>query len=149
MPLRLKRYLPVGSISTDVHEHYSIFQRCIAVLESVDRPAAARLRKSIPRAAHRNPDHYFWHGDEVGEFINDELFDVMNEHAPPYTRFGAHADDGADFGVFLDWDAIEDDPDVSIIERLGDISTEYALVDARALYQRHPTSGQPCVVWQA
>ena len=35
---------------------------------------------------------------EKAEFLLEELFDALNEYAPPHMRFGSHDYDGADFG---------------------------------------------------
>lgn len=38
------------------------------------------------------------------------LFDTLNELCPPFVYFGAHPGDGADFGFWPDWDALDDGP---------------------------------------
>jgi len=38
-----------------------------------------------------------WESEKAG-FLMDELFDALNEYAPPHMQFGAHDGDGADFG---------------------------------------------------
>ena len=43
--------------------------------------------------------------DEADWFLNETLFDLLNEIAPPNHYFGAHPGDGSDFGF---WE-IEDD----------------------------------------
>ena len=49
--------------------------------------------------------------DEAVELVND-LIDILNEYAPPYCYFGAHEGDGADFGFWPLWDAIDELPTV-------------------------------------
>lgn len=41
-----------------------------------------------------------WDSDEVAFFLNETLFDVLNECAPEGYRFGAHEGDGSDYGFW-------------------------------------------------
>lgn len=47
---------------------------------------------------------------EEAEIYVDELIGALrNDHALDYCYFGSHEGDGADFGFWVDWDAIDDD----------------------------------------
>jgi len=46
--------------------------------------------------------------DDAREVLGD-LERALGEKAPPYCYFGAHRGDGADFGYWPDWEAIEAD----------------------------------------
>lgn len=57
-------------------------------------------------------EHREWTDEEyeaVSYLVNEELPDALNEFAPPYTYFGAHPGDGADFGFWPDVDALEEE----------------------------------------
>lgn len=64
-----------------------------------------RLRGALPRDMANNVRAFNAgkydtdHGCDV-ELVND-LCDALNEYAPDYGYFGAHPDDGADFGFWL------------------------------------------------
>jgi hypothetical protein len=45
--------------------------------------------------------------EEVSAYLNEDLFDAMNDIAPEGTSFGAHPGDGADFGF---WRASDEEP---------------------------------------
>lgn len=51
--------------------------------------------------------------DEASELVNETLPDALQTFAPPYCSFGAHEGDGADFGYWPDWSAIEDLPTIA------------------------------------
>jgi hypothetical protein len=42
--------------------------------------------------------------DEVSSYLNETLFDLLNEIAPAGTSFGTHPGDGSDFGFWEDAD---------------------------------------------
>lgn len=65
------------------------------------RKRFAKLVRECNEAEHSDPTH-----DEIGGMIISELWDALNEIAPPYCHFGATVGDGACFGF---WPAIDDE----------------------------------------
>ena len=41
-----------------------------------------------------------WESDDMSYFLNEDLFDILNEYAPGGYYFGAHPGDGSDFGFW-------------------------------------------------
>lgn len=52
-----------------------------------------------------NDDDERWESEYMSYFLNETLFDVLDNYAPPGYYFGAHEGDGSDFGY---WEIIED-----------------------------------------
>lgn len=48
-------------------------------------------------------------GQDIAADILSDLFDALDGQSPDYTTFGAHEGDGADYGFWPSWDAIEKD----------------------------------------
>lgn len=66
----------------------------------------------IARASDVDEAADYW-SDEAHEDLSD-LFDIMNNHCPDYSHFGAHEGDGACYGV---WPSIESaKEDATVIE---------------------------------
>ncbi|CAG0985818.1 hypothetical protein PHYC_02017 [Phycisphaerales bacterium] len=70
-------------------------------LESLD--VSGRYRALVGESRTLDAD-----SDEGAEVLGD-LEQGLNDLAPPYCYFGAHPGDGADFGYWVDLDAIERD----------------------------------------
>lgn len=74
--------------------------------------------------------------DSRDDNMVDDLINELSEYAPDYCYFGAHPGDGADFGFWVDHDAISDAVSFGELTRLGDasqlaapsITTEQAIV---------------------
>lgn len=78
-------------------------------------PAFMRLLKAlrkptgistIPREARNDESHPWWDSEDCAYFLNETLFDKLNECAPEGFYFGAHPGDGSDFGF---WEVDDDD----------------------------------------
>lgn len=59
--------------------------------------------------------------------LNEDLFEALNDFAPPYFYFGAHPGDGADFGFWLSEDVQQDVKDSGgiVIADLADLPSDY------------------------
>lgn len=104
----------LGSISSGTMLTVDLVETFSDVLSGLAEgfgPEAAPHRKLVREARqwlrdYRN-DMASEEVDEEGTEILSDLFDALNEFAPPFAYFGAHEGDGADFGFWVSDCAIE------------------------------------------
>lgn len=70
----------------------------------------------------------YYYDDKEASNILDALFDALNELAPPYGYFGAFDGDGADYGFWLSWDALDELPKVNAGEEPPADAEEYIAI---------------------
>lgn len=77
------------------------------------------LREYVPKVAktieQENKDVFAWLEDTdqdqpefLSEFLNETLWDALNDLCPPYVYFGASEGDGCDYGFWPDIAALEE-----------------------------------------
>lgn len=115
-------YAPIGSVSSDtmrpedlipafisalddIKEQLSLSAKRGEELEAVNR--VAEIDDFLAKIERRMEDELYYEGEEADHDL-DELFEKLDEFAPPYCYFGAHEGDGACYGFWVSWDAIED-----------------------------------------
>jgi ABC-type transporter Mla subunit MlaD len=114
--------IQIGSISTRTLRPQDLLETFAATLNQLDKanPLIAKALDTITNDAEESADT----GSEVidarvaaYELVN-ELADAIQEHCPPFVRFGAHEGDGADFGFWVDHEALNEalqDPEYTLI----------------------------------
>ena len=76
-------------------------------LETLNPEKASSYWSEIPEDALEDQDHDWWDSEEA-LWMLEEIFDVLNEYAPPYCYFGALEGDGSDYGFWVDRYAFEE-----------------------------------------
>ena len=76
-------------------------------LKTLDPDRAASYFERIPAEALEDEDHIWWQTGEAMWMV-EELFDILNEYAPPFCYFGANEGDGSDFGFWIDRFSLEE-----------------------------------------
>ena len=76
-------------------------------LKALDPDRAAYYVERIPAEALEDEDHIWWQTGEAMWMV-EELFDILNEYAPPFCYFGALEGDGSDFGFWIDRFSLEE-----------------------------------------
>lgn len=93
------KYLPLGSISSATMREEHLIPAFLRALRWVDPAKAAQLSaeyETLPEEEH-------------ADFCWETLFSALEEHAPPYTYFGSHPGDGADYGVWVSDESLDDE----------------------------------------
>jgi len=96
-------------------------------LERLDPKRASSYWDEIPEEALEDPENDWWDSDEASWML-EELFDVLNEFAPPYVYFGANEGDGSDYGFWIDRYALQEaieNGEVLRVEDLSEVPADY------------------------
>src|SRR5690606_4463656 len=96
-------------------------------LKTLDPDRAAYYVERIPAEALEDEDHIWWQTGEA-MWMLEELFDVLNEYALPFTYFGALEGDGSDFGFWIDRYSLQEaiaDGEVLRVEDLSEVPADY------------------------
>jgi hypothetical protein len=110
-----KRYAPIGTVSHATMRNEDLIDSFTRELEKAMKEykwqrqtsivnAYGEYRQLIKEARRCN------HDDEHATDVVSELFDALNDFAPPYTYFGAHEGDGSDYGFwpYVDCESLQD-----------------------------------------
>lgn len=113
----------IGSVSSGTMREEDLIPAFMDCLEHFDKPHADSLRGELVEIeAIQNEDEKM---EQMGYFLNESLFDKLNEFAPPYFYFGSHPGDGADYGFWLCPDALEDFDGLKVSD-LSEVPADYS-----------------------
>jgi len=92
---------PLGSVSSGTLKQSDLIAAFAAALDDLQPGSAlaAEAQEYDPETA--EPDK--------GNWLLEELFEALDEIAPPYCYFGTVDGDGANFGFWIDFDTINED----------------------------------------
>ena len=99
------KYLSIGSVSSGTMRPEDLIPSFAWELKQVQD---AGDRKFLSAMAKRQKAADYYDSEESGYDL-EELFDRLNNHCPEYTGFSSHDGDGADYGVWIYWDSLEED----------------------------------------
>ena len=112
----------IGSVSSGTMGTEDLIETFLGTLHDLDSPNHADLLQEWENMSASDIQTY---EEANSDFLNETLFDALQEHAPPYCYFGAHPGDGADFGFWVS-EGIQDTDcdDLAIVEDLPSYALE-------------------------
>lgn len=112
LPL-VQKYI-IGSVSHGTMRTEDLIPRFMPIVRYFDESRANQLQEELDSCLSDEDKDYF---------LNETLFDVLNEFAPPYFYFGSHIGDGADYGFWLS-EGFEDEFDGLKVNDLSELDLE-------------------------
>jgi hypothetical protein len=101
------KFAPLGSISWGTMREEDLIPKFEGYLQEfgveVERPPAVTKLLDEDDGFLNDKER-----EEVSWYLNEDLWEAMDDLAPPYCSFGSHEGDGADYGFWVDWDALRD-----------------------------------------
>ena len=103
-----KQYANLGSISTGTMRNEDLIPDFLDTLETLANLNKCKkhltLIDEIENRIDTIPDYYDTEDADID--LNEDLFDALNEYAPPHAYFGSHPGDGSDYGFWIAEDSI-------------------------------------------
>ena len=104
-----KQYANLGSISTGTMRNEDLIPDFLDTLETLANLNKCKrhhkckrhltLIDEIENRIDTIPDYYNTEDADID--LNEDLFDALNEYAPPHAYFGSHPGDGSDYGFWI------------------------------------------------
>lgn len=151
----------IGSVSSGTMRERDLIPAFMDILEFLDSERAEGIWEENPILfEHLNNDQegLGYIPDELQQnagYLTENLFDALQEYAPPYACFGSTEGDGADYGFWICHGSIEEDiksGEILKIGDTGDIPSDYeglaVDIDIPALYECKPGE-KPVELWNA
>ena len=128
--------LTIGTLIDNTTRPCDVLPALLDALREVDAPEYAGQVVCPPIPAHAmEDDNAEWWDSEDAHALQLDLEETLADYLPPYTYIGAHPDDGADYGVWVDHDAIEMDLHDGELQRIdGPGELDYANTSCAALH---------------
>lgn len=135
------KYASFGSVSSGTMRPEDLIPCFVDTLDSLLRDQPRSFKRGKYRKLIREADAMKDYGDDSYQGLLDELFDALNEFAPPYAYFGAHPGDGADYGFWLSEDFPSDMFDGLRVSDTSEVPPDYRGGE-RTTDHDHATNGQ-------
>lgn len=120
-----RKTLGIGSISSGTMREEDLIPDFLWELQRVDPERSKAIEDDVDNARVLEALEYEDGLDdddlrEQASYLVEELFDALDEYTPDYCTFGAHEGDGADYGVWVDFDSVQRDVEDGEIGKYDD-----------------------------
>lgn len=95
------------SVSHGTMREEDLVPAFVSELESLGHPKSAELSNEADQIAEK----FGFDSSEMSEFLNETLFDALNECAGDGLYFGSHPGDGSDYGFWMSESPEDEDTD--------------------------------------
>lgn len=131
-------YASLGSVSSGTHREKDLLEAFGSILQRLVRRAelvgvdvnshtkevdeqSQALATLMDREGGERWWDIIWKDESFSHFLNEELFDALEEFSPPCCYFGAHEGDGADFGFWWSQENFDDSVEQGDIAKVSDL----------------------------
>jgi hypothetical protein len=127
-------YGTIGTVSAGTMRNEDLIPAFTDVLDELRDPDnqfhAALVKETNELIKNDLEDAEMLWSPDVLDWFRAKLSDALNEYAPPYSYFGSHPGDGADYGYWVDMDYLSEDARWDIpLATLTVLNDEYRIVN--------------------
>ena len=136
----MEKYI-IGSISSYTMKEEDLIPIFLDTLREFDEDRADEIQEDVDKLnliESSDFGDYYDHEDDIdgmssqelaSYIINEDLFEALSEHCPPFFYFGSHPGDGADYGFWFDEDAMQDAIYEGEVKSFDDESPDFPVED--------------------
>ena len=147
-PMKTQYQFPTGTVSRATMQPFDV---ALAIHTEIDfantyQDAGIEIPEPFDGFDGFDCDDEFWQSADASEYL-ETLFNLMENHAPPYCYFGAHPGDGADYGFWPCMDTIEDLPSFSDLAGVpADIDEDFCVVNGHGNLSVYSSVESPAIL---
>lgn len=131
------RYADLGTVSAATHRPQDLIPSFVYALKNLDEEnnyidtiqegqtiINIAEKYSIENDCHSD-ECSIWSNEDTSYYLNEILFEALNNFAAPYSYFGSTEGNGSDFGFWVDYEVIEMDFDGLRVSDLSEVPEDY------------------------
>ncbi len=120
---KMKTQYILGSVSSGTMREEDLIPAFLDCLEQLDPAMKDHYKSEVEEIeAMEDEDEKL---DAMSMFLNEDLFNALDQYAPPYFYFGSHPGDGADYGFWLSDESLEDFDGLKVSD-LSEVPADYS-----------------------
>lgn len=120
--MRQQNYI-IGSIGSGTMREEDLIPVFLDTLEHFDKALAQQYRDEYRDIRKIRDTEEKWQA--IAYFLNEDLFNALDQFAPPYFHFGSHPGDGSDYGFWLSNESLEDFDGLKVSD-LSEVPADYS-----------------------